>query len=386
VETITSTPAGKTGIANQKNVTSRFLRMAIAGVICLMLGTILVCCGLLLIWPTSVPSLYHYQPGSARRSSSGDSLALNQSAASLVASTTNSPVEASPVGTNTDSPAKASPTMSPDAARTEIDSLIRQSNYAAASQLQIAYFDHAREQGESDPVRLSFGMMGWQKMIGHYPAARQELVDLRDIDIQEFKEAASYTSWTQETNYTGPGQMRTRFALFEEISAINGVLNDNDAQTALVKMLIGTDRKLAQAMGYKIHDDAFDILKKKAAKGEDVGDGQAAFKVICQQWESIRKHDARLDEVRAKQQAHMDAIREQAGLPTMPIPHPPSADSFFVNQTRQLIKILVANGHVADAEKVLGQAIALVDDPWLKSAISDAQTAMQNQSGASTQH
>jgi hypothetical protein len=62
----------------------------------------------------------------------------------------------------------------------------------------------------------------------------------------------------------------------------------------------------------------------------------------------------------------------------LPLRHPPrAADTIFVDKTRQLIALLVANGHEADAEKILAQALALHDDPWLKSAVTDAQTKLQ---------
>jgi hypothetical protein len=50
-----------------------------------------------------------------------------------------------------------------------------------------------------------------------------------------------------------------------------------------------------------------------------------------------------------------------------------SAENNFVGQTRQLIEILVATGHKADAEKIRDEAVAILDDARLKSAVSDAE-------------
>ena len=49
-----------------------------------------------------------------------------------------------------------------------------------------------------------------------------------------------------------------------------------------------------------------------------------------------------------------------------------SAEDRFVGQTRQLIEILVATDHKADAEGIRDQAVAVLDDPRLKSAVDDA--------------
>jgi hypothetical protein len=59
---------------------------------------------------------------------------------------------------------------------------------------------------------------------------------------------------------------------------------------------------------------------------------------------------------------------------------PKAADTIFVNKTRQLIEILVANGHQADAEQIRDQALALLDDTWLKSAVSDAKEKIKKTS------
>ena len=49
------------------------------------------------------------------------------------------------------------------------------------------------------------------------------------------------------------------------------------------------------------------------------------------------------------------------------------ADKRFVDQTCQLVEILVGAGHKTDAESVREQAVALLDEPRLKSSIADAE-------------
>jgi hypothetical protein len=44
----------------------------------------------------------------------------------------------------------------------------------------------------------------------------------------------------------------------------------------------------------------------------------------------------------------------------------------LVSQTRQLIEILVATNHQAEAEKIRDETLTILDDARLKSAVTDA--------------
>ena len=82
----------------------------------------------------------------------------------------------------------------------------------------------------------------------------------------------------------------------------------------------------------------------------------------------------------------MATINQQLGLTTSWSPPDTwammkkSAEDRFVGQTRQLIEILVATGHKADAEGIRDQAVAILDDPRLKSAVSDVEEQVQKRS------
>ncbi|HSU53314.1 MAG TPA: hypothetical protein VLT36_04575 [Candidatus Dormibacteraeota bacterium] len=49
------------------------------------------------------------------------------------------------------------------------------------------------------------------------------------------------------------------------------------------------------------------------------------------------------------------------------------SDGRFVKQTCALIEILVATGHKPEAEKIRDQALTVMDDPLLTSAVQDAE-------------
>jgi hypothetical protein len=80
-----------------------------------------------------------------------------------------------------------------------------------------------------------------------------------------------------------------------------------------------------------------------------------------------------MDKQRYQQQQQ---FRQEHPLPGG-IPAPPDrmreADKRFVGRVSQLIEILVGAGHKADAETIRTQALALLDDPRLQSAVSDAE-------------
>jgi serine/threonine protein kinase len=264
--------------------------------------------------------------------------------------------------------------------RNEIKTLMDEKSYEEALQRQIWYFNHALEYGESDPVRLSFGMMNWGELAEKYPKARQALVELRDQDTQEFKAAKKYSPGDKGTPEASPGfaEARSRFFLFNELSALNRTLNDDRGNKELINLLVSTDPKLAQHMGYKVRDNGFDTLLKQSTNSLDsgnIGNGQAAFKAIRQQWESQRKWEVHATHALERPSGSASNSTTQAVRPLLPAPSgpPKAADRMFVDQARVLVEILVTNGHQADAVKIEDQALALLDDPWLKSAVRDAQ-------------
>jgi hypothetical protein len=49
------------------------------------------------------------------------------------------------------------------------------------------------------------------------------------------------------------------------------------------------------------------------------------------------------------------------------------SDDRFVAQTRALVEILVATGHKPEAEKICAEAVAILDDRRLGTAVLDAE-------------
>jgi serine/threonine protein kinase len=276
--------------------------------------------------------------------------------------------------------------------RNEAKTLLDQSDYDGALQRQIWYFNHALDYDPSlVGVRRSFALFDWAELGRSYPKARQGLIEIRDRDLHMFNEGMRYPHWAKEVLSDLPGFSRvenpSRFDLFQDILSIDLYLGNDETNRALVRALVAKDPQLAQHMGYRVSDDAFDTLVKKGNNGVshgDLGDGQAAFGAICQQWLTLKKQEVHLAKIYAQGQKNRDEYWAQQGqkppLMTPPVEPPKAADRIFVDKTRQLIEILVANGHRADAQNICDQAVALLDDPWLKSAVSDAESKIQKSS------
>jgi ElaB/YqjD/DUF883 family membrane-anchored ribosome-binding protein len=84
----------------------------------------------------------------------------------------------------------------------------------------------------------------------------------------------------------------------------------------------------------------------------------------------------------------MEALSQQSGGPPMsPYPHVnPEKKGLritrnnYADEVRRLIEILVGTGHKEEAEKIRSQAVAVLDDPRLQSAVSDAEEKIQKRS------
>jgi len=231
-----------------------------------------------------------------------------------------------------------SPTLAPDEKpnfqniRTEADTLMNQGRFDEALQRHIWYFNHALEYGESNPVRLSFGLMGWGELARRYPPARQALIDIRNRDAQLFSNGGGC------------------FNLFLEVTNVNRTLREDDATVALFNSV----RKKNAAVAKQCYFAAETLL---VSKGEYalclsyLGDPMAKFKHLLEQWNMGKDGNSR--DVYA---------------------------NIFVGETCRLIEILVGTGHKAEAEAIRNQAVAALDDARLKLAIGDAEERVRQRS------
>jgi hypothetical protein len=240
--------------------------------------------------------------------------------------------------------------------------------YEEALQRHIWYHNHA---SGIDPaqtgVRLSFALSGWMELGRRYPKAKQALIEIRDNKTREIAQGRGYSEMVQE------------------VQAINHELQDDDATYALFKTVRDKDPKLA-GQSY------FYLESLLVSKGEyqwclsQMGDSQRRFDLIRQGLDMDRDNQKRMAESRQRTAQQMAAMNQKRGWTNSWSPPDTSAmmkksgEDRFVGQTCQLIEILVGTGHQAEAEKLRDQAVAILDDPRLRSAMSDAAEKLQKQS------
>jgi hypothetical protein len=230
-------------------------------------------------------------------------------------------------------------------------------SYEEALQHYLWYFDHSKNDASQRGVRLSFALSDWIELGQRYPKARQALIEIRDADARPFSEGAGYAD------------------LFQEIAGINHCLNDDDATLVLFKTIEQRDPPLAGQCYYFAENLLVQNAEYETCR-KYMGDPQEAFENIRQSWQRMKQFEAqnvaRNEEQRKRFQEMAKTNSLYAHLPFLPEP-PPFADKNFVGQTRQLIEILVATGDKPEAEIIQGEALAVLDVPKLKSAVSDAE-------------
>ncbi|MEI9961731.1 MAG: protein kinase [Limisphaerales bacterium] len=238
--------------------------------------------------------------------------------------------------------------------------LAEQGNYEEALQRYLWYFDHSRTNDSQEGVRLSFALSDWIELGRLYPKARQALIEIRDNDVHEFSEG------------------RGDFKLFMEVNSISHYLGDDDAAYSLFKQIEQRDQPLAQQC-FRIAEDL--LLKHGDYQKclDYIGDPQAAFEKIQNEWKRMKQFEEQSATRNDEQRKRLQEMAKTNSAFAHPFPKLPKfADENFVKQTRELIEVLVATGHKADAEKIRDEAVALLADPWLKSAVDDMERKLQN--------
>jgi predicted Ser/Thr protein kinase len=234
--------------------------------------------------------------------------------------------------------------------------LMDEGSYEESLQHYLWYFDHSRNDTGQRGVRLSFALSYWTELGRRYPKAKQALVEIRDADVRQLSDGG-YSD------------------LFQEVAGINQYLGDDAATLVLFQKIEQRDPELAR--------QCFLFVENLLAQNGNyqtcrkyLGDPQAAFDWIRQSWQRMKQFEEQQAARGEAQRKSFEAMAKTnsifAHLPSLATP-PPFADENFVKQTRQLIEILVATGGADDAEKIQREAVALLDDPRLKSAVSDAE-------------
>ncbi|HEU6446862.1 MAG TPA: DUF4019 domain-containing protein [Verrucomicrobiae bacterium] len=247
-------------------------------------------------------------------------------------------------------------------------SLADAGSYEDALQRYLWYFDHSRTNASQQGVRLSFALSDWIDLGRLYPKARRALIEIRDGDARQFSEG------------------RGDFKLFMEVNSISHYLGDDDVTYSLFKQIEPHDQQLAQ--------QCFPIVESLLAEHGDyqkcldyIGDPQAAFEKIQKEHQRMKQFEeqdaARREEQRKRFEEMAKTNSAFAHLPPL-TELPKFADDNFVKKVRELIEILIATDHKDEAVKIRDEAVNVLDDRWLKSAVEDMEKKINSQRGVST--
>jgi Tfp pilus assembly protein PilF len=284
-------------------------------------------------------------------------------------------VGSAPMATNGE-PAAMAETWSPAPdERTNLQAILNEANdlmdrghYEESLQRHIWYFNHEMEFGDAyqKVVRVTSALSDWVELGRRYPRAKEALIDFRDRDTRQLVEGKGFSG------------------LFDDVAAINGALQAQDATYALFKTIREQDPQLAGQC-------YFELEGLLVAKGEyqfcydHMGNPQIRFESMRRGYDIQVAHEKRMAETQQRLRQSVQEMNQKNGRTNAPAYLPldfsgqmikNSAD-FFTGQVRQLIEILVATGHQADAEKIRDQALAVLDDDRLRSAISDAEETIK---------
>ncbi len=243
----------------------------------------------------------------------------------------------------------------------EASALTAVHRYEDALQRCIWFYNHAREvRPGASPVSV---LPYWVELGRRYPKARQALMEVRDRATREIQEGRGCRE------------------LFSDLASINSEMQNDGATLMLFNFIHRQDQPLARQCFSRVEG----LLVQKGEYAlclEYIGDPQTTFN-SCRDHLIVFRRAA--DRHQKLNQPSADTDRQRGWTNTWP---ESGAREFmqkhfedrFVSDTCQLIEILVGTGQKTVAEKIRDQAVVLLNDPRLKSAVSDAEEKIQKRS------
>jgi hypothetical protein len=146
---------------------------------------------------------------------------------------------------------------------------------------------------------------------------------------------------------------------------------EDDTYT-LFKSIDQRDPKLAGQCYYYVQSQLVQKGEYETCR-KFIGDPQADFRKICQRYDRGLFSVRHLIEMRKK--LPHPVVLQIPGAPAIPDPSVSlrkSAQDRFVNEVGELIEILAATGSQSDAENIQKQALTVLDDHRLETAVADA--------------
>ena len=246
-------------------------------------------------------------------------------------------------------------------AHRQIGELMEARRYDEALQRCIAVHEQVKPGAFAIPL-----LCDWIELSRKFPPAKEALIQIRDADAREFSEG------------------RGSFDLFQELGSINGSLDQAEMTAKLFKTIEEKNSQLA-GQCYFVVEDLLTQRGEYETCRKYMGDPQLRFDTTRNGYTIELQSQARVAEIQQQTLQRVAEYSRARGLTNAPRYSPPDnsprlkefATDRFVGRVRLLIEILVATGNKTEAEKIQAQAVAVLDDPRLKSAVSDAAEKIQ---------
>lgn len=203
---------------------------------------------------------------------------------------------------------------------------------------------------------------------------RKVLIEKRNREALEFS--------------SGSGSLNS----FQDLYKLNNALGDDDATYSLFQSIAKKNSSLAG-------DYEIVIEPLLVRRGEYqlclryLGNPESRFQSYCHSFSVMQSTGERFEEMSDQREKQIEKMNEsfdetnrERGLPPMQRPmrfHSGRlqirvAKTLFVGEVCRLIEILVGTGHQDEAEFIRGKAVALLDDPRLQSAVTQAEEHIKN--------
>ena len=220
---------------------------------------------------------------------------------------------------------------------------------------------------ESIPL-LKTVLPDWTELARIYSPAQESMIEIRDRDTRKFTQ-----TWDDAR-------------LFQEVFELNESLGDGDTTYSLFQQLEKHNPSVAHSCYYFCMEPM--LIQRGDYKTclAYIGDPEAKFKQYRFCFDMALKSFKKVNESWEKSSKQLVETHRQHGWP-MPPRRPQTSlryesgvknqNRLFVGEVSRLIEILVATGHKADAENIRDQAVAVLADPRLQSAVSDAEAKIR---------
>ena len=213
--------------------------------------------------------------------------------------------------------------------------------YEEALKKHIWFHEASKKQSSgSGGVRLSYALEDWIKLSKKYPPAKKALIAIRDKD--------------EKALLDGTGD----FQNFHDLSSINEYLKQEDKT---YKLFLIIDKKYPELASY-----CFIVAKDLLEKHKDYQ--------ICGKY--IKDPIGEYEKIRSGRELNLSLMRTDPKLNDSKMQE--FTDDTFINDTCQLIEILIGLNRKKEAEEIQKRALKYFDNEKIKTAITDAEKKIKS--------